>query len=328
VGKVTPPASLRLVFAGTSAFAVPVLQALAENNYPIAAVVTQPDRPAGRGQTLQPPPVKLKALELGLPVYQPVTLKNDEARNLFNTLAPELLVVVAYGKLLPPWLLALPRYGAVNLHGSLLPKYRGAAPIQWAVASGDSETGVCTMRLDEGLDTGPVYACEKTPIDPDESIQRLSSRLADLGSDLMIRTIEGILAATLQPVPQDHARATFAPILTKEDGVVDWRRPANAIHNRIRAFNPWPGTRTQFRGETCKVLRSRVRADMSRDTPGTLVCGVTGERFLAVVCGDGVLLELLELQLPNRKSQSGMDFVNGLRVVAGEKLGASDGPVG
>ena len=330
MGKVTPSDSLRIVFAGTSAFAVPILQALAEKNYLLAGVVTQPDRPAGRGQVLQPPPVKAKALDLGLPVYQPVTLKNDEARNLFTTLSPDLLVVVAYGKLLPSWLLALPRYGAVNLHGSLLPKFRGAAPIQWAVASGESETGVCTMRLDEGLDTGPVYACEKTPIDPDESVQHLSARLSALGADLMIRTVGGILAGTLQPVPQDHTRATLAPILTKQDGTIDWRLPARAIHNRVRAFNPWPGTRTQFRGEACKILKTRLYGDIRPEPQpaGTLIFLPGAERSLAIICGDGTALQLLELQLPNRKPQSGMDFVNGLRVVAGEKLGASDGHVG
>jgi methionyl-tRNA formyltransferase len=267
-------------------------------------------------------PVKTKALELGLPVYQPATLKNDEARDLFARLSPDLLVVVAYGKLLPPWLLALPRYGAVNLHGSLLPKYRGAAPIQWAIANGDPETGVCTMRLDEGLDTGPVYACEKTPIDPDETVQQLSSRLSVMGAELMRRTIAGIVARTLQPVPQEHGSATLAPILTRQDGIVDWTLPARAIHNRIRAFNPWPGTRTQFRGESCRILKSRVTQDSSQSPAGTLVAGVAAERFLAAVCGDGRLLELLEVQMPNRKAQSGVDFLNGFRVVAGERMGA------
>jgi methionyl-tRNA formyltransferase len=320
VGEVSTP--LRIVFAGTSSFAVPILEALVETPYSIVAVVTQPDKPAGRGQTLQAPPVKTKALELRLPVYQPTTLKNDEARDLFKRLAPDLLVVVAYGKLLPPWLLELPRFGAVNLHGSLLPRYRGAAPIQWAVANGDSETGVCTMRLDQGLDTGPVYACETTPIDPDESIQQLSSRLASLGQGLMKRTIAGIVDGTLQATPQDQARATLAPILTKQDGIIDWNLPAGSIHNRVRAFNPWPGTRTTFRGESCKILKSRVREGMSRETCGTIVTGLAAERFVGVVCGEG-MLEILELQLPNRKSQSGMDFLNGMRVQPGERFGDS-----
>jgi methionyl-tRNA formyltransferase len=313
------------VFAGTSSFAVPVLESLAHEPYVLTAVVTQPDKPAGRGQTLHAPPVKQKALELGLPIHQPTSLKSDEARTLFRGLAPDLLVVVAYGKLLPPWLLSLPRFGAVNLHGSLLPKYRGAAPIQWAVANGEAETGVCTMQLDEGLDTGPVYACEKTPIDSSESVQQLSSRLAAMGSALMIRTIAGILAGTLHPVPQDGSRASLAPILTKQDGVIDWTLAARSIHNRVRAFNPWPGTRTQFRGEVCKVLKTRVRQEHSAAPPGSLAAGTGSERFLAVVCGDGGLLELQELQLPNRKAQSGVDFLNGFRVTSSERLAWENG---
>jgi methionyl-tRNA formyltransferase len=251
VGAIAAPSAVRLVFAGTSSFAVPILQTLADAGYSIPGVVTQPDQPAGRGQVLQSPPVKIKALELGLQVYQPLTLKNEEARRLFETLAPELLVVVAYGKLLPAWLLDLPRYDAVNLHASLLPKYRGAAPIQWAIANGEVETGVCTMSMDQGLDTGPVYTCEKTPIHPDETVQELSARLASLGCHLMPRTLTGILDGTLQPKPQDSDHATFAPVLTKQDGILDWNLSALAIHNRIRAFNPGPGTRPVFRQTVC-----------------------------------------------------------------------------
>jgi len=322
VGEVITSPATRLVFAGTAAFAVPVLHRLFTVGYPIVGVVTQPDRPAGRGNTLQLPPVKVKALELGLPVHQPLTLKNVDARQLFETLAPDLLVVVAYGKLLPAWLLELPRYGALNLHGSLLPRYRGAAPIQWAMANGEPETGVCTMRLDEGLDTGAVYACAKTAIDPEESLQQLSERLALLGCDLVERTIDGIVAGTLHPTPQDGALATLAPILKKEDGNIDWKLPARAIHNRIRAFHPWPGSRTAFREVVFRIIRSRVRGSPAAETgePGTLVVGTGGVKFLAASCGDGVLLELLEVQLPNRKPQTGLDFVNGFRVATGEKL--------
>ena len=321
MGEVVTSVTPRLVFAGTSSFAVPILERLFKAGYPIVGVVTQPDRPAGRGQTLQPPAVKSKAIELGLAVHQPVTLKTDEARRLFETLSPELLVVVAYGKLLPQWLLDLPRFGAVNLHGSLLPRYRGAAPIQWAMANGDPETGVCTMKLDAGLDTGPVYACEKTTIDPNESVQDLSERLARLGCGLMERTLTGIVAGTLKASPQDHAHATLAPILKKEDGNIDWALPAHAIHNRVRAFHPWPGTRTSFRGAVCRILKSRVKGPAPGGDPGTLIVAPGPERYLAVVCGDGSLLELLEVQLPNRKPQTGMDFVNGFRVQPGEKLG-------
>jgi methionyl-tRNA formyltransferase len=191
--------------------------------------VTQPDKPAGRGQTVHPPPVKTRAIDLQLPVHQPATLKNEEARCLFEQLAADLLVVVAYGKLLPSWLLALPRYGAVNLHASLLPRYRGAAPIQWAMANGDAETGVCSMKLDEGLDTGPVYACEKTAIDPEETVQQLSERLAVLGCGLIRRTVEGILSGSLRAIPQDNEHATHAPILTKQDGDIDWTSPENDL---------------------------------------------------------------------------------------------------
>jgi methionyl-tRNA formyltransferase len=314
-------ASSRLVFAGTSPFAVPILQGLqefSETACSIVGVVTQPDRPGGRGQSLQPPPVKVKALELQIPVHQPATLKNDDARNLFTALAPDLLVVVAYGKLLPAWLLALPRFGAINLHGSLLPRYRGAAPIQWAMANGETETGVCVMQLDEGLDTGPVFACEKTPIDPDESVQQLSERLASLGNELMKRAVAGILAGTLHAIPQDHNRATLAPILTKEDGVIDWTRPARTIYNRMRAFHPWPGSKSTFRGMVCKVLKARVGGPSPNGIePGMIVLA---PRSLSVACGDGMLLEILEIQLPNKKPQTGADFINGLRVVAGERL--------
>jgi methionyl-tRNA formyltransferase len=221
----------------------------------------------------------------------------------------------------------------VNLHGSLLPRYRGAAPIQWAIANGDAETGVCAMQLDEGLDTGPVYACEATPIGPDEDFQQLSVRLAGLGCALMKRTVEGILNGTIQPVPQDQTRATLAPILRKEDGSLDWNLPAQAIHNRIRAFNPWPGTRTTFRGESCRILKSR-RRDRATDagdapaTPGGVIVSRRGERFLAVTCGDGAWVELVEVQMPNRRPQAGMDFVNGFRVMTGEILGHPVEPVG
>lgn len=320
MGEVIASAATRIVFAGTSPFAVPILETLVDAGYPIPGVVTQPDKPAGRGQTLQHSPVKARALALHLPVYQPTTLKSEESRRLFESLAPQLLVVVAYGKILPGWLLDLPRYGAVNLHGSLLPRYRGAAPIQWAMANGDPETGVCAMKLDQGLDTGPVYACERTPIDPDESVQELSARLASLGCGLIKRSIAGIVAGTLPAVPQDHTRATLAPLLTKEDGNVDWNMSARAIHNRIRAFHPWPGTRAIFRDSVCRLLKSRVRDGEQSEPPGTLVSGAGAQRFLAVVCGDGALLELLEVQLPNRKPQTGMDFVNGLRIIPGEKL--------
>jgi methionyl-tRNA formyltransferase len=303
---------------GTSNFAVPTLQRLFEQGYPIASVITQPDKPSGRGQTLQASPVKRKAQELHVNVYQPAKLRDDEARSLFETLGPELIVVVAYGKIIPPWLIALPRHGVLNLHGSLLPKYRGAAPIQWAMANGEAETGVCTMQIDEGVDTGPVYLCEKTPIDPNDSIASLTERLARIGADLAQRTIEGIQAGTLHPTPQDHSRASLAPILRKEDGFIDWQQPAQVIHNRIRAFTPWPGMVARFRQTVCKFLKSKAEWDQTwTQSPGTIIAV---KKSLAVVCGDGTLLEVLEVQLPNRKPSSGRDFLNGLRIQPGEKF--------
>jgi methionyl-tRNA formyltransferase len=325
VEALTDPASLNIVFAGTSPFAVPALEALCAGGYRVTAVVTQPDRPKGRGQTLQPPPVKVAALARRLPIHQPVSLRNDEAPVLFEGLRPDLLVVVAYGKILPPWLLALPRHGALNLHGSLLPRYRGAAPIQWAMANGEKETGVCLMQVDEGLDTGPVFACVSTPIDPDESIAALSERLAALGADLLLRCLKGIVDGSLRAQAQDNTRASLAPMLTKQHGLIDWNLGARSIHDRVRAFQPWPGARAGFRGMPLRILRTRVVAAGSHSMPpGVIVLDPGPPRSIGVVCGDGRVLELLEVQLPNRKPQSGLDFLNGLRVAEGEKLDRLD----
>jgi methionyl-tRNA formyltransferase len=309
-------ANIRLVYMGTAEFAVPTLQRLAVEGYTLAAIVTQPDKPSGRGQLMHAPPVKRSALDLHLDVHQPATLKDDGARSFFEGLRPDCILVVAYGKILPPWLIRLPRYGVVNLHGSLLPKYRGAAPIQWAVANGDTETGVCTMQIDEGLDTGPVYLCEKTTIQAEETIPQLSERLAVLGAELVSRTLDGIVSGALQAKPQDHSRASLAPILRKEDGYIDWNWPAQTIHNRIRAFNPWPGTLARFRGNACRILKSKVGQSIEgTEAPGT-VTAIKGQ--VSVTCGDRVRLHLIEVQIPGKKPVSGSDFANGMRIQAGE----------
>jgi methionyl-tRNA formyltransferase len=308
--------SVRLVFMGTAEFAVPTLQRLVSEGYTLGAVVTQPDKPSGRGQMMHASPVKRNALEHQLNVHQPATLKDDSARVFFERLQPDCIIVVAYGKLLPPWLIRLPQYGVVNLHGSLLPKYRGAAPIQWALANGENETGVCTMQIDEGLDTGPVYLCEKTTILPEETIPQLSERLADLGAELMIRTLSGLVSGSLHSTPQDHSQASLAPILRKEDGYIDWRWPAQTIHNHVRAFNPWPGTVTQFRGGVCRILKSKVGRRLEvAESPGSIVAS---KGVVTVSCGDGVGLELIEVQLPGRKPVSGSDFANGMRIQTGD----------
>lgn len=305
---------------GSATFALPSLDVLAESDYTITGVITQPDKPTGRGQQVQGPPVKARASELGLPVYQPTSLKTEEARELFGALAPELIVVVAYGKILPAWLLHFPKYGCTNLHGSLLPKYRGAAPVHWSIANGETKTGICTMLLDEGLDTGAVYLSEETSIGPDEAAPSLYDRLAKIGAPLVRTTIDGIVAGTLTPTPQDNSQATFAPSLKKEDGFLDWSRPAAEIHNRVRAFNPWPGTVAKFRGQKCKITKTSVAASVESShegDPGTIVAS---KGRLIVRCGDGRLLEILSIQPESRKAVSGADFANGMRVQAAEKF--------
>jgi len=309
---------------GTAEFAVPTLQRLVSEGYPIAAVVTQPDKPSGRGQSFHASPVKRAAAELQLSIHQPPTLKDAAARSLFETLQPACLIVVAYGKILPSWLIRLPQFGAVNLHGSLLPRYRGAAPIQWAVANGESETGVCTMQIDEGLDTGPVYLCERTTIQPDETVAQLSARLSQSGSELMVRTLEGIRSGSLRAMPQDHSRASLAPIIQKADGLIDWKSEARTIHNRIRAFNPWPGSWTRIRGVSCRILKSRVGQPVEgTSSPGKIS---VMKSAVSVDCGDGVQLELIEVQLPSRKPVSGSDFANGMRVKTGDMFQPEESP--
>ncbi|MBI4474123.1 MAG: methionyl-tRNA formyltransferase [Acidobacteria bacterium] len=309
---------IKIVFMGSASFAVPTLTRLFEAGHTVTGVITQPDKPTGRGQSLQGPPIKARAFELHLQVYQPATLKSDEVRELVQALAAEMIVVVAYGKILPKWLLDTPRYGCVNLHGSLLPKYRGAAPIQWAIANGESTTGVSTMKIEEGVDTGPVYLRESTHIGSEETVLELSERLAAMGSELMLRTIDGVVDGTLTPQPQNHADATLAPILKKYHGCLDWNLPAQEIHNRVRGFNPWPGTITKFRGTTCKILKTRAGMEAPAGAePGMLV---TGRRSLGVCCGDSNILEILEIQQENRKAISGYEFANGARLQHGEKF--------
>jgi methionyl-tRNA formyltransferase len=303
---------------GSSAFAIPALAKLRDHGYQIAGVITQPDKPSGRGQSVQAPPLKTSALQMGLPVFQPSTLKDEAARALFESLAPDLIVVVAYGKILPRWLIQLPRFGCLNLHGSLLPKYRGAAPIHWAIAEGETVTGVCTMQMDEGLDTGPVLLCAESSIGHDETVKELSSRLAEMGADLTVRTVEGVVSGLLKPRPQNHELATVAPILKKHHGFIDWRSPAEAIHNRVRAFNPWPGAVTRFRGAVCKILRSRIAGPAPEGAaPGTII--MSG-KSLTVVCGNSVLLEIAEVQPESRKPVTGGEFANGARIQTGEKF--------
>ncbi len=241
---------MRLVFCGTPQFAVPTLQALLKDGHNVELVLSQPDRPSGRGMEVQISPVKQFALERDLAIEQPEKIRNNaELQDRLQQIAPDAIVVVAYGRLIPPWMLALPRLGNLNLHASLLPKYRGAAPIQWAVANGETETGVTTMRMDEDLDTGDILLQNRVPILPHQTSVELSPMLAAEGAELMVRTIAGLAAGTLRGSPQDHTTATLAPILTREDGRIDWTRPSGQIYNRWRGFQPWPGAFTSFRGK-------------------------------------------------------------------------------
>jgi methionyl-tRNA formyltransferase len=306
---------------GSATFALPSLNAVSEAGHNVAAVFTQPDKPSGRGQSLQAPPVKKRAIDLSLPVHQPQSLKTDETRQLISAIDPALIVVVAYGKILPKWLLEFPKYGCLNLHGSLLPKYRGAAPVHWAVANGETATGVCTMHLDEGLDTGPVYLSESVEIGTDETVPELYGRLAAVGAPLLVKTIEGIVGGTLHAKPQDGSQASLAPPLKKEDGFLNWSLPAQELHNHVRAFNPWPGTVARFRDHSCKILKTAVVAvmDSGRESlqPGSVMAS---KGRLAVMCGDGWGLEILTIQPENRKAVSGSDFANGARIQPGEKF--------
>lgn len=309
---------MRVAFIGTASFAVPTLERLFHDGHSVAGVITRPDKPSGRGQKIHLSPVKRRSLDLGLSVFQPLSLKIEASTALFEDLAPEIIVVVAYGRIIPPWLIQFPKYGVVNLHGSLLPRYRGAAPVNWAIANGDTVTGVSTMQIDEGLDTGPVYLCEQTAIGPDENAIELSNRLARVGSRLIARTIVGIRDGTLQPEPQDHALATSAPLLEKHHGFVDWKAPAASIHNKVRAFIPWPCATTRFRGIATKILRSRLTDEAMADVEAGTILLLKNRT--AVCCGDSRLIELVTVQPESRKPVSGWDFANGARIETGERF--------
>ncbi|MBI2815816.1 MAG: methionyl-tRNA formyltransferase [Acidobacteria bacterium] len=315
---------MKLVFAGSPRFAIPTLEKLVEAGYDIHGVVTQPDRPSGREQQLQASPLKEEALRLRLPVYQPEKIKSDEGKELMTRLGPEALVVVGYGQILPQWLLELPRFGCINLHASLLPAYRGAAPIQWAVVNGEKKTGVTTMLMDPGMDTGPILMQWETEIGPEETSIELGERMSGPGAALMIHTLRGLEAGTLKPQPQDNSRATRAPLLKKEHGRIDWNLTAADIFNRVRGFLPWPGAYTSFRGQRLQIWKARP--DQNRDgtvtqhashEPGELL--VDGDE-LRVACGGTTTLQLVEVQLEGKRRLPAEEFVHGARPKSGERF--------
>lgn len=296
---------MRVIFMGTPDFAVPSLQKLLERGDEVCAVFTQPDKPKGRGHRLQPPPVKELALERGIPVYQPATLREEEIQRQIRGLSPDVIVVAAYGKLLPKAVLDIPRLGCINVHGSLLPRYRGAAPIQWAVINGDETAGVTTMFMGEGMDTGDMLLKAETAIGPEETAGELFDRLKVLGAGLLGETLDRLEQGGLKRIPQDDALASRAPMLTKEMSQLDWRRPAKELHDLIRGLNPWPGAWAVLDGKRLKLYASRVRPEAGE--PGVLAAAVDGP---LVYCGEGSLL-LTEVQTENGKRMSGKEYLLG-----------------
>ena len=311
--------SLNLVFCGTPRFAVPTLEKLVEAGFCIHLIVTQPDRPKGRGLELVHSPVKESALQLGLPISQPEKIKaNDEFHAQLSALKPDAIIVVGYGRIIPQWMLDLPRFGNINLHASLLPKYRGAAPIQWAIAKGETVTGVTTMRIDAGLDTGDILLQRDLTILPHDTAETLAPRLAAIGANLMVETLRGLHAGSVQPRPQNSAQATLAPILKKEDGRIDFSLPAAEIYNRIRGFQPWPGACTKFRGKNLQIWNANP-VQQPQLLPAAL--HVENDRLFAG-CGHGTAIELLEVQLEGKKRMSASNLVHGYRIKTGDTLGA------
>ncbi len=312
---------MKLVFCGTPRFAVPTLEKLAGSGFEVRLVVTQPDKPRGRGLELALSPVKIRALELGLPVIQPDKIKsNDEFRAQLAALEPAAIVVVGYGRIIPQWMIDLPPLGNINLHASLLPKYRGAAPIQWALALGETVTGVTTMRIDAGLDTGDILLQKEIPIAPAETAETLAPQLAAIGADLTVETLRGLGAGTIHPHPQDHSRATLAPILKREDGLIDFQRSASEIINRLRGFQPWPGAFTAFRGKQLRVWAAKPAAAPL----GPRELKAEGDHLL-VGCGENTALELLEVQPEGKKHMAARDFVHGYRPRTGERFFTTEG---
>src|SRR6266478_1539359 len=314
------PTPLNLVFCGTPRFAVPTLERLVEAGHSVPLVVTQPDRPRGRGMEVAVSPVKDAAMRLGIAVQQPASIKNNaEFRDQLTAIRPDSIIVVGYGRLIPQWMIDLPRLGNLNLHASLLPKYRGAAPIQWAIACGETVTGVTTMKIDSGLDTGDILLQQEIPIGQKDTAVTIAPQMASIGAELMSDTLQGLRAGTVHSTPQDNSKASLAPILKKEDGEIDFHRSAVEIYDRLRGFQPWPGAYTNFRGKNLQVWdakplqRAMKEAELAVET-----------HRLIVGCGTGTALELLAVQPEGKKRMAARDFVHGYRPQSGERLGAKD----
>ncbi len=312
---------MKIVFMGTPDFAVPTLNKLYESEHEIAAVFTQPDKPKGRGYKLAPPPVKVLALEHGTPVYQPESLKKQpEMWDVLKEIAPDVIVVAAYGKILPKQVLDIPKYHCVNVHGSLLPKYRGAAPIQWSVLNGDDETGITTMLMGEGLDTGDILLQRSTPIGENETAAELFDRLAEIGADLLIETLEKLEKGEITPVKQDEELATYASILTKDMCMIDFNKPVKEVHKKICGLSDWPCAVTTLDGKRLKVYRSQIVKDK---TPGQQAGTVVDTKQFCVCCSDGVI-KLTEVQAEGSKRMRSEDYLRGKPITPGTILGVEN----
>lgn len=323
---------LRILFCGTPVFAVPTLKhLLAQTDLEIIAAVTQPDRPRGRGLQLSLSPVKESALAAGVRVHQPEKIGSPESQKILQQLAPDCAVIIAYGQIIPERLLAIPKHGWINLHASLLPKYRGAAPIQWAIAHGETKTGLTTMRIDAGMDTGEMLLRREVEIGAQETTPELAALMAEAGAPLMVETLRGLATGTIVPKTQNHRDATYAPLLKKEDGRIDWTRRAREIYNRMRAFTPWPGAYTTFRGQTCHLVGEPVSNKLSEPpshesssptgaarSSGTLRVTPAG---LLVSCGGATELRVLAVKKEGGKSIEAKEFASGARLTEGERFG-------
>ena len=322
--------TVRVVFCGTPQFAVPTLKhLLAQQDIEIVAVITQPDRPRGRGMQVSFSPVKETAVATGVPVHQPEKIRSPESQEMLQGLAPDCVVIIAYGQIIPARLLPIPKYGWINLHGSLLPRYRGAAPIHWAIAHGEMRTGLTTMRIDAGMDTGEMLMRQDVEIGAKETTPELAARMAEAGAPLMLETLRGIAGGTLVAQPQNHSEASYAPLLKKEDGRIDWVRRAPEIYNRMRAFTPWPGAYTTLRGRTCHIAAEPVSNEMTETrsgessapgaaAPGTLHITHAG---LLVSCGGATRLRVLSVKQEGGKNVDALEFAHQARLTEEERFG-------
>ena len=313
-------AALRIVFCGTPEFAVPSLRRLAERpEFSVEAVITQPDRPRGRGQHVSSSPVKEAALEIGLHVYQPETIKSESSQEFLKRVAPDAVVIIAYGQIVPARLLTIPRLGWLNLHASLLPRYRGAAPVHWAIAKGETITGLTTMQIDAGMDTGPTLLRREVEIGPDETAPELAARMSAIGAELIAESLLRFDRGEISAAPQEEKNASYAPILKKEDGRIDWGRTAKQIYNRMRGFAPWPGSYSTFRGQTCHLWgRPEMRGTAGAHiTPGEIF---SFAKEVYIVCGEGTCLRLESIQIEGRKKISAREFANGARMGLAERF--------